>query len=461
MKSYELKPTYENIFETYKNDTISRNEDVFHFTTILNAVEDGCSIALDGNWGSGKTFFVKQVKMVLDAHNCHITAGAAENEDHRKEIVDIRTRYYGNNAIELLPQVCVYYDAWENDNDDDPVLSLVYTILNSVENDFTFRSTDYIKTGANIMEMFTNKSWTQLIETLKGTSPLDALKERKDIEKLVGKFLEELLPEKGNRLIVFIDELDRCKPNYAVQLLERIKHYFTHDNITFVFSVNTNELQHTIRKHYGENFDGSRYLDRFFDLRVSLPPPNLEKYYESIRFYDKNHYFDMICKAVIEAYNFQLREIAKYIRLTRIAVYKPIYKTESEFIFSEQRGIKFCMMYVIPIMIGLKIKNEDKYRDFIEGRDHTALTDISDMIYTHFFQQLLTQEETYNDSDKTKKLVRVNAKLKDVYNAVFVTAYNAEMENKTIGELTFNKWTKNQTLKISSLLSKYTKTDMD
>src|SRR5699024_10803320 len=101
------------------------------------------------------------------------------------------------------------------------------------------------------MELFSGKSWTQLIENLKGTSPLDALKEKKDIEQQVGEFFDALLPEKGNRLVVFIDELDRCKPSYAVRLLERIKHYFSHENITFVFSVNINELRHTIEKHYG------------------------------------------------------------------------------------------------------------------------------------------------------------------------------------------------------------------
>ena len=49
--------------------------------------------------------------------------------------------------------------------------------------------------------------------------------------------------KKGNRLIIMVDELDRCKPSYAVKLLERIKHYFTNDRITFVFSVNTYELE--------------------------------------------------------------------------------------------------------------------------------------------------------------------------------------------------------------------------
>ena len=49
--------------------------------------------------------------------------------------------------------------------------------------------------------------------------------------------------ERGNRLIIFIDELDRCKPTFAVHLLEQIKHYIFDDRITFVFSINLEQLQ--------------------------------------------------------------------------------------------------------------------------------------------------------------------------------------------------------------------------
>ena len=76
-----------------------------------------------------------------------------------------------------------------------------------------------------------------------------------------------------------MDELDRCRPSYAVRLLERIEHYFINDRITFVFSVNLEQLQHTIKNFYGNDFDACRYLDRFFDLRLSLPPINTTKYY--------------------------------------------------------------------------------------------------------------------------------------------------------------------------------------
>ena len=76
--------------------------------------------------------------------------------------------------------------------------------------------------------------------------------------------MSELPNERGNKLVIFIDELDRCNPAYAVKLLEQIKHYMEDDRIIFVFSVNINQLQHTIKHYYGNNFNATKYLDRFF-----------------------------------------------------------------------------------------------------------------------------------------------------------------------------------------------------
>lgn len=395
--------------------------------------------------------------MVLDAHNVHVTS---EMEEHKNEVVAVRERYYSNSAPELQPQVCVYYDAWENDNDDDPILSLVYTILNSVETDFSFKSTDCVKVGASIMEFFTGKNWEQLIVNLKGDSPLDSLRERKELEKLVGKFLETLLSEKGNRLVVFIDELDRCKPSYAVRVLERVKHYFNHENITFVFSVNTNELQHTIRKYYGEGFDGSRYLDRFFDLRVMLPLPDLKMYYQSLAFNDSHYTFDVTCAAVIQAYRFELREIAKYVRLSKIA-YDPADGTKFPAVFDTQNGLQFCLWYIVPIMMGLRVRSSQQFADFIEGRNYTPLITIANELRDGCFDGLLFADETYDESVTTKKYVTIESKLKSVYEAVFVKTYDGLNYRKTIGRYGFTAKTKNEVLRIAGLLSRFTKLDIE
>lgn len=220
MKKYDLEPSRENLLRTYKEDSIGRNSDLIHFIAILDAIEDGCSIALDGNWGSGKTFFVKQAKMVMDAYNEHIKSCT---EDDRNIIKSVQTETSVIDLSKMQPQVCVYYDAWENDNDDDPILSLVYTILSDVDEDFSFREHSFLEIVTGLMQSFTGRDWKQIVDSLKGKDPLEGLKQSKHIETLVAEFLQGLLPEHGNRLVVFIDELDRCKPSYAVRL-------FAHDH---------------------------------------------------------------------------------------------------------------------------------------------------------------------------------------------------------------------------------------
>lgn len=118
---------------------------------------------------------------------------------------------------------------------------------------------------------------------------------------------------------MFVDELDRCTPEYAVKLLERIKHYFNNDRITFVFSVNLEQLQHTIKSFYGNNFEASRYLDRFFDLRLSLPAPNKGAFYDMIEFNaNENNYDGLINKTIIDHFDLEFREILKYARILKL-----------------------------------------------------------------------------------------------------------------------------------------------
>ncbi len=459
MKLYELQPTYENLLNTYLNDTIARDIDVFRFIKILNSIDDSCSIALDGGWGSGKTFFVKQAKMVLDAHNDFIASDDAD----RGKIKGLWSQYQKNQSMELQTQVSVYYDSWENDNDDDPVLSLVYSILQSVESDYSFKKgADFLQIAANILEFFSGKKWTQLIKSLKGEDPMQELKKQKGIQEMIKEFLESLLLEKGNRLVVFIDELDRCKPSYAVRLLERIKHYFLNNRITYVFSVNINELQHTIKQYYGGDFNASKYLDRFFDLRISLPPADLKRYYQSLNFNNSYYTYDIVCDAVIKAYHFELREIAKYLRLTKFAAYEPTHESSKyDFSFSDGRGLRYGLTYIVPIMIGLKICDTRRYSDFINGRDYTPLLEVCGCLRDGFFDGMLSRTESFKENDEGKTVVSLDSKFKELYNALFVTNFDNGTYNVCVGECSFERSIKETLIRTTSLLSVFANTDID
>jgi hypothetical protein len=72
-------------------------------------------------------------------------------------------------------------------------------------------------------------------------------------------------------MFVFIDELDRCRPSFAIRMLEEAKHLFDIDGIVFVIATDSEQLAHSIRAVYGEGFEARRYLRRFFDRVFVFP----------------------------------------------------------------------------------------------------------------------------------------------------------------------------------------------
>lgn len=87
-----------------------------------------------------------------------------------------------------------------------------------------------------------------------------------------------MLPENQENLIIFIDELDRCRPSYAIELLERAKHLFDVEGVVFVLSMNREQLGKSLGGIYGNNFDGETYLRRFIDVDYRLKSPDIESY---------------------------------------------------------------------------------------------------------------------------------------------------------------------------------------
>lgn len=456
MKSYELQPTRENIMATLMDNLIDRNKDVFRFTTLLDSIDDSCSIALDGKWGSGKTFFVKQLKMVLEAYNPFFEDATSTDYTRIKNCMEAY-KPHGNETLNFQPQVVVYYDSWANDNDIDPILSIIYEMIQSVNSGFSFKKgKSCLQIAGTIAEFFCGKKITSLIDLAKAEDPFAKLKEQKDIHALISEFLESLLAERGNRLVVFIDELDRCKPSYAVQLLERIKHYFSNDLITFVFSVNLDELQHTIKRYYGNDFDACRYLDRFFDLRISLPPANLTRYYQKIGL-NNSYVYEAVCREVIKINHFELREIAKYYRLAKIAAYKPTHDDRYRFGFPDGNALQFCLLYIVPIMIGTKISNTERYNAFVQGKDSSPLIEVmgSGELEIGACYFLLKQKETIDEPKQGEIKVNLTDKLNEVYNALFVQNYSNSTYEKNIGNMSFSQKTHDSLMRIVSLLSDF------
>ncbi len=86
----------------------------------------------------------------------------------------------------------------------------------------------------------------------------------------------------GKPLVVVIDELDRCRPSYAVELLEVAKHFFSVDHVVFVLALDRSQLAHSVKVLYGEGFAAEGYLGRFFDADLRLPTPDRTKFFKSL-----------------------------------------------------------------------------------------------------------------------------------------------------------------------------------
>lgn len=450
MEKYELCPTDRNIALTFRDDKIGRNSDAINFAKILNTTDTACTIALDGKWGSGKTFFVKQTKMLLEIYGN--SPGIKLTDEHYsiKKYMEDNTLEFGLENFQ--PQVVVYYDAWENDNDTDPILSIIYEIILSIDLELTpTRNKSFFDVVGTIADFFTGKNVTALLNLAKATDPLAKIREQRNIHEQISEFFSSLLKERGNRLVILIDELDRCKPSYAACLLERIKHFFNNDSVTFVFSVNLSELQHTIKQHYGRDFDAYRYLGRFFDLNISLPPPALGKYLGSVELADNSNLFNVASKTVIEYYNLQLREIAKFAYLAKIV--RDNCANRLRYDFSDELVCAFCVLCVVPVMIGTRLVDIKQYDAMVDGCDDTIFCEIIIKMNLNIIKYILDEEDRRHiaENDCKRKEV-ISKKIKMIYYAIFGKIHSGDTESVTIGEMRFEQGLKNYISRVSSLL---------
>ncbi len=449
MKNYELLPTEENLIDCLYRDSINRNKDIAYFYNILQAQESMTTIAIDGRWGSGKTFFVRQTKLVLNALNP--TCGM--DDKLKSKIID-RILLFQDGENKENDSIAIYYDAWKNDNDTDPIFSLIYEIIKQLNIDFSLSSMDVIKLAGSIVEMITGHNINNIKDIFTSDDPFTKFKEQKSIESKIQEFFTEILAERGNRLVIFIDELDRCKPTFAVQFLEQIKHYVFDDRITFVFSINLEQLQHTIKQYYGLNFDSYRYLDKFFDLRISLPPADMNKFYQQIGFESESSYYvDSVVKRVIQMFNFELREISKFYSQVKSAVYDGARDSGYNYSFPDQKGKQIIMMYIVPLLIGLKIANISKYDNFINGRDSEPLIELFDIDKdASILENMLNRGESFEQKEG-KKLVTYEDIIKHFYDAIFVTNYNNRIYETRLGQYEFSKESKIFAISVSNMMS--------
>lgn len=470
MSNMALEATYENLIYHYLEDTIGRNDDLFYFVRILSGLSSGSAVALNAAWGSGKTFFVKQAKMLIDIHNPNSDIDVEYlNEEEIASIKKVYNKYNsGTEKYDMPKMATVYYDAWKYDDTEDPLLSLLYCIMNrfgeSVPEDKVAVIKKFAKQSVSILSSaaryITGINVQEILETIKNYAEAcdDKVKEQKtneSLEKRINRFLNDVVLDDEEKLIIFIDELDRCNPQYAVKLLERVKHYFNHPKVVFVISYNKAELQHSIKTLYGSEFSADKYLERFFDYEFGLSTVNVVKYMDIL---GSSNTINLNMCAVAKLYSFQMREIWKYHDCVNKAI-AMIQKVISNNIHSTEKSLEFCIIWFLPVIIGLRFHNESSYKEFIEGKGfkhYGPFFDLRLKSKDDYFKELLTQCEIY-DEDRNGyslngiKYISLEEKIRQVYVAMFDDTTNSKPIE--IGHILVNREIREEFRKICNGIS--------
>lgn len=336
----------QEIFKIITLNALNRNTHLKNLFTIFDSISSPIVLSVDGGWGSGKTIFLKQFEYLA---NC--------DEITLPDEFKIKT-FKENNTV-------FYFDAWQNDIYKNPLEALLFNLINHFEkakNPIIDLASAKIL-GKTLLNIFMKLGTAGAIDSsdLMGTAfektdPFESITTTDEIKQKMNELLSEITKEK--KLIIVIDELDRCKPTFAIELLEVIKHYFNHNNVHFLICSNKAELEHTVRNVYGQKFNGYEYLDRFIDLEYNLPAPNVSNY---VKLFNDEIPFESLILDAINHFNLSLRQINKYLLYTELSysVYKDI-----EGSFSTVNEIDIIFAYYL---IGLKFKSLNNFNEFIAG----------------------------------------------------------------------------------------------
>lgn len=271
---------YEGI-DVWADDFMNRKPSCDFLTKYILVNDHIKVLNVNSPWGAGKTFFL---------------------ERWRKEL--------------SKKHVCVFFNAWESDYSAEPLLALVTAIEQQTKDSLDVTATEagrravdvsakMLKTAMpliakGLVKKYVGVELDELIgegggdDVANSASDLvaslieDQAKTTRQVESFKEAIIERLATaaQNNNRqkpAFIFIDELDRCRPTYAIELLERIKHFFELDGCKFIVASDSRQLAHSIRAVYGQGFSSEQYLNRFFDAEFNL---------------DNSDIFSLVCRSL-------------------------------------------------------------------------------------------------------------------------------------------------------------------
>lgn len=262
--------TIDDLFETRKGF-------VENMVQCISDIETPSTFCIDAGWGYGKTTFLDVLGGELERNNfCVLRYNSWENDYEQDPFTSL--------LLSILPQIHQYLTKQEKAEmfAVDLVCKLIAGTL-AVTKAITSIKLPFLPSAFEIGKDSMNYL-PAVREWINGDSA--NIPEVSPQQKCLASFKANLLDlsEKLNcynqsfkKIVVLIDELDRCRPSYAIELLERVKHILNQEGFVFVFALNKETLEKTVKTMYGE-VDPDGYLRRFFDYELVLPEPDLGEF---------------------------------------------------------------------------------------------------------------------------------------------------------------------------------------
>lgn len=299
-------PLKDMTFDHYRDD-FNRKDIAQNIIKLLDTGIDFCPMAIDGGWGTGKTEFCHKLINLIKEQDAQrqkaaqeAAADAARTARNAEDAADAAAQpatdeeQAAAQAAALPPErAVIYLDAFASETVDDPLLCILAAIRDEFPDEETRK--EIRQRVMSVMKM----GWKVLLKALAAhllkqdgeciAELADAAQDGANdlIDRTVDNLLDQYAHAQQNiealqetiakataqrPILFFIDELDRCRPDFALSILELVKHVFDIPGIKFIFVANLEQLKAAVRKRYGQDVDADVYLEKFVNLSIVLPP---------------------------------------------------------------------------------------------------------------------------------------------------------------------------------------------
>lgn len=432
---------HEDIWIEDKIDREEEAEYLIQYLTKIHENDNNKSFVLNINseWGFGKTYFLRNLQKELENKKHKVIYFDAWSNDYTKEpllafiskIDDAFSSYYDANEIKAKSLLTSVLKG---------SLPLLMSILIKQATGMGLDELEeYLEEDEKEMESTeknehkpSNENKNILKGLMNKTAEL-ALKEHKNIGKSIqsfkinmGKLISRLESHEEFQmpLYVLIDELDRCRPNYAIELLENIKHLFEIRGLFFIVATDTKQLSHSINAIYGNKFKSERYLKRFFDKEYMLSEP---KSYDFIKLkmtennlLSHENFYSCLDNTAYEECDLDIKIIELYSNFFKLSLrdIEQSITTLEAIVLTWNYDYKIHLGYMIFLIMLKQTSNEhfDEYtnnpksEDFINKLFHTLGNDINKHQKIYFkhrhehisFNQLILEYSKYENMTFSK-----------------------------------------------------------